>query len=123
MMDNNPERRKPDAFEHLKREPWMDMPLKSMTKAQREVLRDFDTAVQEVAESLKKAVRILEGERKVLEEEVITAISNFNGQLLQLYRECISHRMQIASAERARLALVSSVIWVRIFICLSLQHA
>ena len=114
MMNNNPEIRKPDAFEHLTREPWMDMPLKSMTKAQREALRDLDKKVQEVEESLKKAVRIAEGERKVLEEDIIAAINTFNGQLLQLYNECVACRMQISSAERAQLALVSSVIGVRI---------
>jgi predicted nucleic acid-binding Zn-ribbon protein len=113
MMNNTPERRKPDAFEHLVREPWMDMPLKSMTKSQREALREFNKKVAEVEESLKKAVRIAEGERKGLEEEVIAHINNFNAQLLHLYKECISHKMQIASAERARLALISSVIGVR----------
>ena len=113
MMNNHPERRKADAFEHLAREPWMDMPLKSMTKAQREALREFDKKVLEVEESLKKAVRIAEGERKVLEEDIIAVINNFNGQLFQLYNECVTCRMQISSAERARLALVSSVVGVR----------
>jgi homoserine dehydrogenase len=118
MMDNNPDRKKADAFEHLVREPWMDMPLKSMTKAQREALREFDKKVQEVEDSLKKAVQIAEGERKVLEVEVIAVITEFNGQLLQLYHECIRYKMHIATAERARLALLSSVAEVRMFLCL-----
>lgn len=115
MMNSIPAIRKPDAFEHLVREPWMDMPLKSMTKAQREALREFDTKVQEVEESVKKADRILEGERKTLEDEVAAVIKGFNEQLMELYHEYIMHTMMIASAERTQLALLASVTGVRPF--------
>jgi hypothetical protein len=110
MMNNKPDRRKPDAFENLKREPWMDMPLKSMTKAQREALRDFDKKVQEVEEGLRNAVRIAEGERKTLEEEIMAAIIAFNAELRQLSSECDAAKMRIAVTEQTRLAIMSSVL-------------
>ena len=87
----------------LQREPWMDMPVKSMSKAQREELKEFEHQVQQAEENLRNAHRILESERKGLEEEIVEAIKAFNTDVDGLQQQRRWSDVQLVIMQELRL--------------------
>lgn len=113
MMAGSPEKLNKNKAEVMMcRESWMDMPLKSMSKAQREALKEYERQVNEVEESLRSTQRILEGERKVLEEEVIEIIKSFNTHLAEFQQRKMFAEVGISMAQQLCLSNAATLIQV-----------
>lgn len=104
MMHGSPERRNKNISHVQQRQSWMDMPIKGMSKAQREALKEFERQVQEAEENLRNTQRILEGERKALEEAVSVAIKAFNSDIAKLQQERLWAEVQVAITQQLRLS-------------------
>lgn len=112
MMDGSPEKRSTNIMAQLQREAWMDMPLKAMSKSQREALKEYERQVHEAEDNLRTTQRILEGECKALEDEVAIAIKAFNSHLDKLQLERLQSAVQVAMAEQLRLSSASTLLKV-----------
>jgi hypothetical protein len=109
MMNNTLEKKREDPLAHLTREPWMDLPLKQLTKAQREALREFETAVQENIEAARESRRVMEAERKLLEDEVMVAVREFNAELAGLHQARVGAEMRMALVAQIRASLCTAI--------------
>lgn len=117
MMNGSPERRNKNEIAHVQqRQSWMDMPIKGMSKAQREALKDFERQVQEAEENLRNAQRVLEGERKALEEEISMAIKAFNSDVTKLRNERLRAEVEVAITQQLRLSNGCTLLEVQIYL-------
>jgi hypothetical protein len=115
MMHGTLQRKKdPFAGDALAREPWMDMPLRDMTAAQRQRFKEFERKVAEVAEAREAARRAAEVERRGVEEEAMGAVAAFNEALAALRLEKMAAEAAIATAEQQQLALAAALQHVRV---------
>eukprot|EP00892_Ulva_mutabilis_P005361 jgi/Ulvmu1/3197/UM015_0238.1 len=111
MMNGSPEKRKQHQVEQLQqREPWMDIPVKAMSQAQREALKKYERQVQEAEENLRNTHRILEGECKASEEEIAVAVDTFNLHVEALQHERLWYDVQLVISQELRLSIVSTLL-------------
>ena len=113
MMHGTLERKKAAAEHLLPREPWMSVPIKDMTAAQRQQLKEFERKAAELTDAAEAARRAAEGERKAAEEDAMAAIGAFNGALRELRLERMRTDAALAIAEQQRLALACALYQVR----------
>ena len=113
MMDSTLERKKAAAEHLLPREPWMSVPIKDMTAAQRQQLKEFERKAAELTDAAEAARRAAEGERKAAEEDAMAAIGAFNTALRELRLERMRADAALAIAEQQRLALACVLYQVR----------
>lgn len=105
MMNGTLEGRNTNEVQQVqRRQSWMGMPIKAMSKAQRDALKQYERQVQEAEENLRNLQRKLEVERKALEEEVIMAITSFNTEMASLEKKRLWAQIQVAVTQQLRLS-------------------
>ena len=114
MMQGTLERKKDTLHTLVEREPWMSIPLKDMTAAQRQQLHDFERKVADLHEAREAAKRGLEAERKGAEEVMMAAVATFNVALQQLHDERMRTDMALAVVQQQQFALAATLHQARI---------
>lgn len=119
MMDGTLARKKATTADVLPREPWMSVPVRDMTAAQRQQMKEFERKVAELQAAEEAARRAAEGERKAAEEEVCAAIATFNSTVSALQMERVCADAAVAVAEQQRFSVAGALLQVRtaVYMC------
>lgn len=94
--------------ETLEREAWMSLPVEELNDEQRNALKEFEEKEKKLNEEKKRIRKILEGELRKLESDVVESCERFDQKLEELFQLRLRTEYDIAQLEQMAVRLIIS---------------
>jgi WD40 repeat protein len=94
--------------ENLVREDWMDLPAEDLNDEQRNALKEFEEKDKKLNEEKKRIRKILEGELRKLESDVVESCEKFDQKLEEVFQMRLRTEYDISQLEQMAVRLVIS---------------